>query len=59
MDKKCILEDKICFDCGKCDDICDLDPNKICDSCGKCIDTNGNDYRAITITEIIEDEEEN
>lgn len=41
------------------DDICDLNPNKICDSCGKCIDTNGNDYRAITITKIIEDEEEN
>ena len=33
--KKCVLYDRDCIDCGECD-VCDLDPNKICDNCGKC-----------------------
>ena len=46
----CVLEDKICINCGECDK-CDLDPNKICDSCGKCLESES-EYRAIKITEI-------
>lgn len=53
--KKCILrEDKLCDDCGACDDLCDLDPTKICDNCMKCVFT-GADYNAIEIDEIIDD----
>lgn len=51
---KCELYDRNCVGCGECD-ACDLDPNKTCDSCGKCLETN-NDYNAIKITEIIEEE---
>lgn len=46
----CVLEDKICINCGECDK-CDLDPNKICDSCGKCLESES-EYKAIKITEI-------
>lgn len=49
--RKCVLEDKTCIECGKCD-ICDLDSNKVCDSCGKCIETD-KDYAEIIIDEII------
>ena len=55
MDKKCIFEDKLCTDCGQCDDICDLDPNKFCDSCGECIELEG-DFTEIKITKIIKEE---
>ena len=36
------------------DDYCDLDPTKICDNCFKCLILD-NDYKAIQIDEIIED----
>ena len=35
--KKCILEDKPCTNCGKCDDRCELDPSKVCDNCFRCL----------------------
>ena len=35
--KKCILEDKICNDCGLCDKLCQLDPNKVCNNCFRCL----------------------
>ena len=54
LGEKCELYDRECIGCGECD-ACDLDPNKTCDSCGKCLETN-NDYNAIKITEIIEEE---
>ena len=50
-DKKCVLEDKLCTDCGECEH-CDLDPDKVCDNCGKCIDSDS-DSRAIQISGII------
>ena len=45
--KKCVLYDRDCIDCGECD-ICDLDPSKICDNCGKCIDS-GSDYNTVDV----------
>ncbi|MEG1523585.1 MAG: hypothetical protein RRZ24_07785 [Clostridia bacterium] len=36
--KRCILEEKICDNCGHCDDRCELDPQKICDNCFRCLD---------------------
>ncbi|MBR5156178.1 MAG: hypothetical protein IKW59_00235 [Clostridia bacterium] len=49
--KECILEDKVCTNCGECEK-CDLNPEKICDNCGKCIDSDA-DYNEIEIEEIV------
>lgn len=51
MQKKCVLYDRLCRNCGECD-YCDLNPFKICDSCGKCIETQ-QDYREVKIDGII------
>ena len=51
--KECILEDKICTNCGECE-ICDLDENKKCDNCGKCIESSA-ESRAIEIEDILLD----
>ena len=51
--KECILEDKICTNCGDCE-ICDLDENKKCDNCGKCIESSA-ESRAIEISDILLD----
>lgn len=48
--RKCVLEDKICIECGRCD-LCDLDKNKICDNCEKCI--LDKEYATIKIDKII------
>ncbi len=53
MKKECVLEDKECILCGKCD-ICDLDENKICNNCGKCLET-GKEYAELKIDEVILD----
>jgi len=55
MSRQCIIEDRLCYECGECD-ICDLDSNKLCDNCCKCIDSD-TDYKTIDIDEIIEDNE--
>lgn len=47
----CILEDRLCTECGECDR-CELDPEKICDNCCKCIDSDA-EYRAIEIEDIL------
>lgn len=51
MAKQCVLEDKLCIQCGECEK-CDLNPHKKCDNCGKCIDTNA-DYKGIEIEKVI------
>ncbi|WP_434512479.1 hypothetical protein [Desulfitobacterium sp. AusDCA] len=59
MQKKgepCVLEDRLCTECGDCDR-CELDPTKICDNCCKCIDSTA-DYRGIEIDEILVNTEE-
>jgi len=54
--RKCVLDEtRECIECGECDR-CDLDPNKICDNCMKCLKTDGADYLAIEIDDLIMDE---
>lgn len=50
---KCVLEDKECIECGKCN-MCDLDPTKVCDNCCKCIEVDS-DYGEIVIDAVFED----
>lgn len=49
--KECVLEEKICINCGECD-LCDLDKSKKCDNCGKCIESSA-ESRAIQIDDVI------
>ncbi|MGI6574413.1 MAG: hypothetical protein ACOX3A_00810 [bacterium] len=49
--KACVLEDKICINCGKCL-YCDLDSNKLCDNCMQCLESDA-DYKAILIDDIL------
>ena len=53
----CILEDRLCTDCGECD-LCDLDPTKRCDNCCRCIDTLDGDFAEIEIDDILINSEE-
>ena len=53
MEKKCVLYERNCTDCGECN-ICDLNPSKTCDNCGKCIDS-GDDYNIIDVDLIAEE----
>lgn len=57
--KKCILnENKICNNCGDCDDRCSLDPRKVCDNCFKCLDSLEQDYAEIKIDGVYLDPED-
>ncbi len=57
LGKKCVLDEtRECTECGECNR-CDLDPNKICDNCMKCVNSEGAQYRALVIDEIIMDED--
>ncbi|WP_176714148.1 hypothetical protein [Orenia metallireducens] len=53
--EECVLENKICNDCGECL-ICNLDRSKECNNCMDCIDIEA-DFSAIEIDDIIYDEE--
>lgn len=57
MPKMCILEDKVCINCGDCER-CDLDKNKICDNCEKCLKMPEGEYYEIVIDEIMGEKEE-
>ena len=50
--RKCVLYDRDCIECGECDH-CDLDPGKICDNCMRCVNGDAQEYRSITIDEVI------
>ena len=51
--KMCVLnEEEECTNCGNCLR-CDLDPDKICDNCMKCVISEGAEYRAIEITDVL------
>lgn len=52
----CILEDRLCTECGECD-CCELDSDKICDNCCKCIDSEA-DYLGIEVDDILINTEE-
>ncbi len=58
MNKKCVLYDRDCNDCGECE-YCDLDPEKICDNCGKCLNMEGREYNELKIDAIILPENNN
>ncbi|KLU59064.1 hypothetical protein CEB3_c50840 [Peptococcaceae bacterium CEB3] len=51
----CILEYRICTECGECDR-CELNPDKICDNCCECLDE-GADYLEVKIDDILISEE--
>lgn len=56
--KHCTLEaEKICNDCGACDDRCELDPAKICDNCFACLEEGEQEYYQIPISCIYTDED--
>ena len=56
--KRCILQsDKVCNDCGTCDDRCELDPNKICDNCFRCLDEGIEAFAQIPISGVFLDDD--
>lgn len=56
--KRCTLEaEKICDNCGTCDDRCELDPQKICDNCFACLEAEDQAYYEIPISCIYTDED--
>ena len=56
--KRCTLEaEKICNNCGTCDDRCELDPQKICDNCFRCLDETTEAYAKIPITGVYLDDD--
>lgn len=56
--KRCVLQsDKVCNDCGTCDDRCELDPNKICDNCFRCLDEGMDAFAKIPISGVFLDDE--
>ena len=56
--KRCVLHaDKVCNDCGECDDRCELDPQKICDNCFWCLDEMTKTYTKIPISNVYMDDD--
>jgi hypothetical protein len=56
--KRCVLHaDKVCNDCGECDDRCELDPSKICDNCFRCLDEMTEAYAEIPISGVYLDDD--
>jgi len=56
--KRCVLHvDKVCNDCGECDDRCELDPQKICDNCFRCLDAMTEGYAKIPISGVYLDDD--
>lgn len=53
----CLLEDRICSECGECDR-CELNPDKICNNCCECIQGYNSDYAEILIDDILTNTEE-
>ena len=56
--KRCVLHaDKVCNDCGECDDRCELDPQKICDNCFRCLEQDSRKFAEIPISGVFFDDE--
>ncbi|NMA70061.1 MAG: hypothetical protein GX958_11695 [Desulfitobacterium sp.] len=49
--ESCVLEERLCTECGECD-TCELNSSKICDSCCECLETSS-DYLEIQIDDIL------
>lgn len=47
----CIIEDRLCTECGECDH-CEINAEEICDNCCQCINSEA-DFRGIEIDEIL------
>lgn len=56
QNKRCVLEDRLCTDCGECDR-CDLNPAKRCDNCEKCLNIPDAEYFEIKIDEVMTGED--
>jgi len=56
MNKKCVLYDHECTNCGECD-MCDLDPKKKCDNCGACLEMD-DDYNTIDVDLTLEESDD-
>lgn len=55
--KNCVLDtQKICDDCGECENRCEFDINKVCDNCFRCLDEGVGDYASIEIDGVYLDE---
>lgn len=49
--KRCILHtDRVCNDCGECDDRCEFDPTKVCDNCFRCLESDARQFAEIPIS---------
>lgn len=56
--KRCVLHaEKVCNDCGECDDRCELDPQKICDNCFRCLETDTREFAQIPISGVFFDDD--
>lgn len=55
--KKCVLEEKECINCGRCDDRCELDPTKICDNCFRCLEIPDQEYIEIPVSGVYTEED--
>lgn len=56
--KRCVLHpDKVCNDCGECDDRCELDPQKICDNCFKCLESDARQFAEIPVSGVFFEDE--
>ena len=56
--KQCVLHaEKVCNDCGECDDRCELDPQKICNNCFRCLETDARPYLEIPISGVYFDDD--
>lgn len=56
--KRCVLHaEKICNDCGECDDRCELDPQKICDNCFRCLESDARPFAEIPISGVFFDDD--
>lgn len=52
LGEPCVLEDRLCTECGECDR-CELNPKKICDNCCQCIEKPEFDFAGIKIDDIL------
>lgn len=56
--KRCVLHaEKLCNDCGECDDRCERDPNKICDNCFRCLDEETESFAEIPVSGVFFDDD--
>ena len=56
--KRCVLHpEKVCNDCGECDDRCELDPQKICDNCFRCLEEDSRAFAEIPVSGVFFDDD--